>query len=172
MQIPLNFSSWLKSRISLSFHAIGFGLVLLVSGCGATGPQYTALQPSRPTAGILYVYRPASFVNGAISPGISVDGKEYAALPSGGYMAFELEKGYHTVDLVLSGRYSGDSSMSVEVLPQVATYLRLDTSIGEKKRLFSLNNTFSPTADAEIRACMYQDPNGPRFSKSYFWSHN
>ncbi len=144
---------------------------LVISGCAATGPAYSELKPIRENTGILYIYRPAKFLNSAVSPGIIIDEQEYAVLPHGGYMVFELDAGIHNIGLKLSDRYSGSASIGIQILPHTSAYVLLDTW-NENAISFALKPQVSDTAIEVINTCKRQDSNGPRFSKSFFWSNN
>lgn len=158
----------LQSLVSLA--------VLAISACAATGPVYSELTTTDENTGVLYVYRPAELSNAAASPGVVVDGQEYAVLPRGGYMAFELGAGAHRVDLKLSDRYSGSGGVNIHILPHASTYVLLKTwneiSGTMMTHRFMLQQKPSDLAAEAIKECKEQSPAGPRFSKSHIWSNN
>lgn len=145
----------------------------MLCGCAANGPIYEDAKIYAEKSGIVYVYREDVFSGRAIRPGIIVDGKEYPMLAAGGYMAFVLPKGMHTIKLLLSDRYSGDTSLNIELEEGESAYIKLQTfveSAGYKtsKRVFVLNKVKPDSAKNEIIKCKKIDiDNGERFSKSY-----
>ncbi|MDB5800532.1 MAG: hypothetical protein JWL63_1471 [Rhodocyclales bacterium] len=148
-------------------------LFALLSGCAATGPQFSPVSQMSPGNGVIYIYRPDAGANRAIAPGIKVDGREYSTLRNNGYMPFELAAGEHEIDVVLSDRYKGEGAIKLRLRPQTEMYLRLSTSYerggGMIHRQFRLEGVNSEVGSVEIQTCKLEDPNADRrSSKSVF----
>lgn len=164
-----------EDMLSRALHLLALLAFVVLSGCAAVGPPFAAITPKDPANGIVYLYRPAQSSNSVIAPGITIGNQEYAVLPSGGYMSFELPVGTHMVGLLLGKRYTGQGRVSVNVEPERPAYLRLDTwndSNGSTMtRRFKLSTQPASVAEAEIRECRQQDATGgPRFGNGSIWA--
>src|SRR5690349_3528231 len=108
----------------------GFGLFLLATlgACAAKGPLFLPVQNVPEGFGVVYVYRQAKHANKFMEPGITVDGREYPALPSGRYLPFLLKEGQHAVGLALGQDWRGSTStLNVEVAKGTTSYVHLTT---------------------------------------------
>jgi len=162
---------WLVMSVAMRAAMI-LGLMAL-GGCVAMGPRFSPAPESPANHGVVYVYRLSRFANIAVSPGVKVDGREYAALPSGGYMPFTLEEGEHSIALVLSDKYWGQARVRVSVKAGAESYVRLDTSNethgSTMTHLFQLSAVTRDMANGEIWDCKLVDPEkGERFSTGIF----
>lgn len=156
-------------------------LSLVLTGCAATGPNFTPYAIKEADKGLLYVYRPVRWENSAISPGVIIDGNEYAVLPHGGYMPFALSPGWHSIELKFSDRFEGQAKISVEIGLERPVFIRVETwndisddGVGKKMtRTFRLAEQSAAGAALELSDSKLQDAvGGARFSKSYFFSNN
>jgi hypothetical protein len=124
------------------------------------------------------VFRERSMINVLIKPGVVIDGKEYATLPSGGCMTVPLGPGAHTIDLKLSDRYQGQAARTVEVGAHSSAYARVSTRNEQvdyrtTRRVFQIDQTDEATFIASMPTCKPIDPeNGKRFKKSHVLSDN
>ncbi|WP_444908126.1 DUF2846 domain-containing protein [Microbulbifer sp. SSSA008] len=72
-------------------------LSVTLSGCSASGPMYTEYKRLNSDTGVLYLYRESSLVNMAVGPKVYIDGGGGQILKNGGYLAYELSPGKHTI---------------------------------------------------------------------------
>ncbi|MDK2124484.1 hypothetical protein [Parachitinimonas caeni] len=134
-------------------------VALWLAGCAASGPAFSILKTSSPNSGALYIYRPQIMANVLISPGIKLDGTEYATLQNGGYMAFEVAAGVHTVEMVLSKRYKHEGDgLKVYVPERGDVFVRLTTQNTLNQRRFLLDLPGFEVGSTEIAACKQVDP--------------
>jgi hypothetical protein len=127
--------------------------------------------------GTLHISRPKVFVNGAIKPGILIDGEEYPALPNGACMAIPLSPGTHTLNLKLSNRYSEAEPRALTIAAGETTHAQVvaDTAPAEYNgfyRIFSIRTIDKPaTADAIPCTRMIDPQTGKKHRKSV-WTDN
>jgi hypothetical protein len=118
--------------------------------------------------GVVLVYRPRQFTNSMIKPGITVDKREYPALPAGKFLVLVLSEGEHEFDLILSDKYDGTAAKKVSVVAGEKSYVRLDTSFEQAgnraTRLFKLSPVTMEEAVPQIVKCKKIDlENGKRY---------
>lgn len=75
-----------------------FLLFLLVS-CAASGPVFQPIRDMPPDKGVLYLYRPTSFIGAALDFYIKVDGEPVGAVGNGSYLPLTLNPGLHVISL-------------------------------------------------------------------------
>jgi hypothetical protein len=63
-------------------------LLTLLSGCANLGPVYTKVDMVPPNKGLVYIYRPGSFVGGGISYDVKVGDAPVTTLYNGGYFPY------------------------------------------------------------------------------------
>ena len=72
---------------------LGVVIALTLTGCGATGPKFTAIEIPQKNQSLVYVYRPSSFMGAAMSYDIHVKDKDdsdkvIGSLSNGGYIKY------------------------------------------------------------------------------------
>lgn len=73
---------------------IGLSSTFLLLGCSSKGPKFSEMQKAETDKGLIYVYRPSSFVGGGVSYDIHVkksDGTDEVLgnLKNGGYLQYK-----------------------------------------------------------------------------------
>lgn len=63
-------------------------LVALLSGCASLGPAYQIVEAIPPEKGLVYIYRPSSFVGGGVSYDVKVGENPIITLYNGGYYPY------------------------------------------------------------------------------------
>lgn len=72
-------------------------LLLIVSGCAATGPKFQSLENSPADKALVYFYRPDKNIGRAQPHEIVIDGEKRAVLKNAGYLKLELPPGSHQI---------------------------------------------------------------------------
>lgn len=109
---------------------VSFVLILLLTACGASGPQFKAAPPASKYDVLIYVYRPNTMI-GIINfdvPFIHLDGNLLTRIRIGGYLARRVAPGRHTLSTTesLFGRDTGKvrGETIFEAGPGATVYLR------------------------------------------------
>ena len=75
------------------------GLVMVLTGCAATGPKFVEMEASVPKLngdqGRVYFYRGTSMLGSALTPAIKLDGKAVGESKRGGYFFVDAGAGSH-----------------------------------------------------------------------------
>jgi hypothetical protein len=78
-----------------------FAVLVLMAACAATGPLYTevasAIPPVPATKGRIYFFRPDTFVGGAVTSDIRLNGKVVGVSERGSFFYVDEEPGNYTV---------------------------------------------------------------------------
>ena len=102
--------------------------VICLPSCASRGPSFDAAKRPSSNSSLVYVYRPSNFGGGGIKPGVKVNSQQDFVIPNNTHAALELPPGKHSFSLVLSDRYSGVSSETVDLKAGQTTYLRVTSS--------------------------------------------
>lgn len=70
-------------------------MLVLVSGCVASGPKFSNLVEARSGFSTIYVMRKTKSYGFAYCPPVSLDGKEVGCLKNGGYLVLKVPPGSH-----------------------------------------------------------------------------
>lgn len=92
------------------------GAVIALSGCGASGQQFTQFATPKADRGLVYVYRPSSFVGGGVYYDIHVTNPANAdfiagELVNGSYVQIDVPSG----ESEIWGKTESKSSVTVDV---------------------------------------------------------
>lgn len=68
-------------------------LTIMHSGCASLGPVYEEVEVVPPNKGLVYIYRPSSFIGGGVSYDVKVGEDPIATLYNGGYYPYFSEPG-------------------------------------------------------------------------------
>ena len=111
---------------------IALAVVVFLTGCSATGPVFEARSAAPAGYGIVYVYRPSTFVNGGLAPYVYVDRAQKPKLRNGGYQRYELSAGVHKIatDGNFLEWHPGRAEVSVNLRENDVKYLRLGSDVG------------------------------------------
>lgn len=112
------------SRI-LKFAAI----ILLFSGCAATGPAFQSIDVNQTDKAIVYVYRPSRFFYGGGWPNIYLNGQKQFALKNNGYGVLFLEAGDYEIkaegSFFLTNWQPGPASINLSVHQGLEYFVRV-----------------------------------------------
>jgi hypothetical protein len=105
-------------------------LMLVVSGCVATGPKFDGHQSYEvQTEALVYFYRPANALDAAGAPIVSLDSQVFGKLKVGGYLVRVVPVGNSGITATaLMGRWGFYKSRTTEptkILPSETVYFRL-----------------------------------------------
>lgn len=78
----------MKSSTRKVVVAVSLLLLTLLSGCASLGPVYQKVDVVPPNKGLVYIYRPSSFVGGGVSYDVKVGEAPVATLYNGGYYPY------------------------------------------------------------------------------------
>ncbi len=133
-------------------------LLLLLGGCAtARGPAFDGWRKPGAGAGVVYLYRPWSFVGSLLPVRVYVDGERRADLENGGHQAHELPPGVHTIVTEMGGLPITTDRISLDLKVETGSILyarfkanRRDTGSGTPVRLAELTVVNRETARREI----------------------
>jgi hypothetical protein len=97
--------------------------MLVLSGCAASGPTFTNIQPEDGLA-IVYIYRTTSMINCCVSPIVSINEKQYGPLKNGGYIPVRLEPGKYTFSAENTGVGFNKVSTTLDVAAGESYFVR------------------------------------------------
>lgn len=104
------------SKTTLVGLMVSTGVVLFLSGCGASGQQFSQFATPKQDRGIIYVYRPESFVGGGVYYDIHVtnpSNPDFIAgeLVNGSYVQIDIPSGENEI----WGKTESKSSVTLDV---------------------------------------------------------
>ena len=134
------------------------GLLLLLGGCVVNqGPGFGGWKEPDPGVGLVYLYRPWSFVGGLLPVRVYVDGERKADLDNGTHQVYELSPGKHTVLTEMGSLPITTEKITIEVDVRARSVLyarfkahRKDVGGGTAVRLIELTMVNEDTARREI----------------------
>jgi hypothetical protein len=106
-------------------------MLLVLFGCGATGPKFTSFNNPESNQGVIYVYRPSAFVNGGMAPTVYLNEQEKPKLRNGGYQVYNLPPGQYKIvtDGNLLTWSPGRSEVVVNLHAGEIVYIRLGSHV-------------------------------------------
>lgn len=124
----------------------------VLQGCSASGPIYSGIPEIKSDEGILYIYRPSTFLKFTTFPFVYVNGEELGALRNGGYIAKNLKEGKNKLE-IKGQMFPGDWMLApVEVDLDVkggqATFVKM--WFGNPKTYMYPGNHFITTAGVNV----------------------
>lgn len=110
---------------------LGASALLLLSGCGAKGPKFTEVEKLQPNQGLVYVYRPSSFVGGGVSYDLhtkKADGtdKVIGHLKNGGYFSYTTQPD----EIEFWAKTESTSSVTIDVQANKMYCIKGEVGIG------------------------------------------
>ena len=104
------------SKTTLAGLIVSVGAVLFLSGCGASGQQFSQFATPKQDRGLVYVYRPSSFVGGGVYYDIHVtnpSNPDFIAgeLVNGSYVQIDIPSG----ESEIWGKTESKSSVTLDV---------------------------------------------------------
>ena len=117
----------MKRNLPLIGISIGGMLLMLgLSGCTGNGPQFTAPQKAGNGKGMLYVYRPSSFIGGGVHYDVKVDNRVIGSMDNGEYMLRALSPGKK----VVSAKTEATATLPVTIRKGKMTCVKAGVGIG------------------------------------------
>ena len=133
-------------------------LLLLLGGCAtAQGPGFEEWKKPETDVGLVYLYRPWSFVGGLLPVRVHVDGERRGNLENGTHQVHELPPGPHTIVAEMGSLPMTTDKITIEVKVEAGSVLyarfkarRKDVGGGTTVRLSELTVVNADTARREI----------------------
>lgn len=139
--------------LSGMFPALVTVLLLLLSGCSATGPVYEKIDTVPEGKALVYIYRPGKFMGGGVvfdvHAGSLEDDTEIVELKSGGYFPYFAPPG----ELQLWARTESTTSLTLDLQPGDRRYVRGTVGVGFLLGRPHLTEVDEQTGAEEIREC-------------------
>jgi hypothetical protein len=115
-------------------YLILFYLLILISGCAASGDRFSGLVAEQQDASTIYIYRPSKFFQGGTWPTVFIDGEERFTLKNNGYIHFSLPEGIHNIKIgsssILSNWAAEDIEFDMQVNNGQLSFYRFDLEFG------------------------------------------
>ena len=139
-------------------------LVLSIASCMPNKSSFIELEPSIEKGALVYVYRPDSFSNIALSPEIIIDGNKRIKLKNDSYNYIYLQQGNHLFQLDLTERYIGNKQINIDVSKNSRYFLKVTTQLKFQKndmytRRFDMSIVEKDIALEEMRYSQYVGKN-------------
>lgn len=109
--------------LSISVMLVG---VLLLFSCASLGPAYQKIDKIPDNTGLVYIYRPSSFVGGGISPDIKVGETVITTLYSGGYYPYFSKPG----EVEFWAKTESKSAVTLDIKPGQVYYIKGSIGVG------------------------------------------
>lgn len=100
--------------------------LLLVTGCASLGPVYSRVDKVPDNAGLVYFYRPSSFVGGGVSYDIKNGDTVITTLYNGGYYPYFSAPG----EKEFWAKTESKSSITLDVKPGQTYYVKGEVGVG------------------------------------------
>ncbi len=112
-----------QMRVSIIGLLVG---LLFVGGCATLGPVYQKVEKIPDNMGLVYIYRPSSFIGGGVSYDVKVGERVITTLYNGGYYPYFAKPG----ELELWARTEAKSSVTLDVKPGETYYVKGTVGVG------------------------------------------
>lgn len=135
-------------RIKVSTVALMVGLLLL-GGCATLGPVYQKVATVPEGMGLVYVYRPNSFVGGAVAYDVKVGEAVVTTLHNGGYYPYLVKPG----EVEFWAKTESRSAVTLDVKAGEVYYVKGTVGVGFFVGRPHLMVVPAATAEKEIAEC-------------------
>ncbi|MBL4774734.1 MAG: DUF2846 domain-containing protein [Mariprofundus sp.] len=143
----------MNKKVTLfAYIVVVLGLFAL-TGCGAKGMQFAEFKKPQEGKGLIYIYRPESFIGGGIYYDVHAQGKVLGTLRNGGYFSAYVEPG----EVEFWAKTEAKSSVYIEVKSNQMYCIRGGISMGLMIGRAELNVTNALTCKNEILATQYSE---------------
>ena len=103
------------------------GVLFALGGCATLGPPFKPVVDIPAGKGLIYIYRPSSFIGGAVSYDVKLgDGTVITTLHNGGYSPFFADPG----ETEIWGKTESKSSLTIDVKAGQTYYVRGTVGVG------------------------------------------
>lgn len=116
----------MKVRSKLFSITIFLGILLFFVSCASLGPVYQKVDKIPDGMGLVYIYRPSSFVGGGISPDIKVGETVVTTLYNGGYFPYFVEPG----EVEFWAKTESKSAVTLDVKAEQTHYIKGTIGVG------------------------------------------
>jgi len=134
---------------------------ILLIGCNARGPEFSAMPYVRADEAAILVYRPASVVLAAAWPDIYLNGNQRGQLKNGGYLVLRVPPGRHLVQAKGSAftwsAHVDDLSWMVTAHPGQSHFIRLTVRAEALLPMAALSAAFSPPGRKPRKTAAFLD---------------
>jgi hypothetical protein len=103
-----------------------FVVVSFLNGCVALGPEFKKIETFPENKGIVYIYRPDSFIGGGVAYDVKVGNTPITTLYNGGYYPYFSEFG----EIEFWAETETKSSVTLDVKPNQSYYIKGTVGIG------------------------------------------
>lgn len=103
-----------------------FVAVLILSSCATLGPQFQKIETLSDDKGLVYIYRPSSFIGGGVSYDIKVGETPITTLHNGGYYPYFSNPG----EVEFWAKTESRSSVTLDVRPRQIYYIKGTVGVG------------------------------------------
>ncbi len=141
----------LRTPLAVLFVVVACAVLM---GCSASGPMFVPLGNMPSDQGIIYVYRPSTFVGSAIRPKLEIDGQLICKLPNGGYYAHICDPG----EVVVMAKTEVRKDLTIRVKPGETYYVRMRIIMGVFMGRPELIPVSQFQGETEIRKCNLVSP--------------
>jgi len=115
-----------RNKVSFMSIIILLGVALLLSSCASLGPTYQKTDKIPEGTGLVYLYRPSSFIGGCVSYDIKVGETVITTLYNGGYYPYFAKPG----EVELWAKTESKSSVTLDVKAGQIYYLKGTVGVG------------------------------------------
>lgn len=122
---------------------------LFITGCTTLGPKYQRVEKIPDSTGLVYFYRPSSFVGGGVAYEIRSGDTVITKLYNGGYYPYFSPPGEHE----FWARTESKSSVTLDVLPGQVYYVKGTVGVGFVAGRPHLMVVAPDVAEREIADC-------------------
>lgn len=108
---------------------VGIALVLIaltLTGCASLGPAYQKVENFPEDKGLVYIYRPSSFIGGGVSYDVKVGEAPVTTLYNGGYYPYFVKPG----EVEFWAKTETKSAVTLDVKPGQEYYVKGTVGIG------------------------------------------
>jgi len=123
--------------------------LLLVTGCASLGPVYSKVDKIPDNAGLVYLYRPSSFIGGGVAFDIKTGETVIATLHNGGYYPYYSPPG----EIEFWAKTESRSSVTLDVKTGQTYYIKGEIGVGFIVGRPHLMVVAAEIAEKEIAEC-------------------
>lgn len=116
----------MKSFWRASMNYLLLCLFLLATGCASLGPVYSKVDKIPDNAGLVYLYRPSSFLGGGVAYDVKTGGTVITTLHNGGYYPYFSAPG----EQEFWAKTEAKSSVTLDVKPGQTYYIKGGVGVG------------------------------------------
>lgn len=135
-----------KNNLLVAFLACA---MLVLGGCASQGPAYSSVESIPSDKGLIYIYRPSSFVGGGVYYDIHDGDTIVTTLRNGGYFPYFRDPG----EVELWAKTESKSSVTLDLKAGDTLYVKGGVGVGFFVGRPSLTVVSNSTGESEIREC-------------------